>query len=486
VVRPAATGLALPAAAAVAAIAAFLLVHDALIDDAHITVSYGRNLGLHLHWGLIRDEVANSATSALNVLLLGAITAVVRDGVVAVGVLFVASIVVATVWLRTLARQLELSRWFPVLAVGLLLVNPLMLSTVGLEPYLCAALVAGLLRYGTADRPVAFGLVGGLAVLARPDLGVLVAGIALVLPGVRRRLLRTAAVALAVVLPWCVFSWFALGSAVPDTLVIKAGSARWGGHEFWTGPLLYYGYMPRAALMAFLPALAGVLVLLVVLVSRVRARWVPWQHAAAAVGLGGIAHYGVYGLLHTSPYHWYYAPLIVGGTLSAAVAVASLRGWRALAPVVFAVLLAGGSLAIDLGHGLPWQRAVIQTNWASPAQYERIGKDIAAAMPGATIESPGEIGTIAYYCECPIVDQFSDRGRVIAVLNEKEKNAGWLVRFLIRLNYANLDRSERPRPVDARLVYQSALLPDGPLQWEARHWAEPVPGRLVLERTPNS
>jgi hypothetical protein len=35
-------------------------------------------------------------------------------------------------------------------------------------------------------------------------------------------------------------------------------------------------------------------------------------------------------------------------------------------------------------------------------------------------------------------------------------------------------------------VYQSALLPDGPLQWEARHWAEPVPGRLVLERTPNS
>ncbi|MDN5860892.1 MAG: hypothetical protein L0H84_19985, partial [Pseudonocardia sp.] len=95
--RPSTAGLAgriaLPVATAIAAAGAFLLVHDALIDDAYITMSYARNVAFHLHWGLIPDEVANSATSPLNVLLLAAITVVVRDPVVAVGVLFVASVV---------------------------------------------------------------------------------------------------------------------------------------------------------------------------------------------------------------------------------------------------------------------------------------------------------------------------------------------------------------------------------------------------------
>ncbi len=237
--RSSAAGFAAPAAAAVAASAVFLLVHDALIDDAYITMSYARNVGLHLHWGLIPDQVANSATSPLNVLLLGAATAVVRDGVVAVGVLFVGSVALAARWLHTLAAELELSRWLPALAVGLLLVNPLMLSTVGLEPYMCTALLAGLLRYGAAGRVVGFGLVAGLTVLARPDVGVVVAVVSLVLPAVRRRLLVAVAAALAVVLPWCAFSWFVLGSVVPDTLVIKAGSETWSGFEFRNGPLLY-------------------------------------------------------------------------------------------------------------------------------------------------------------------------------------------------------------------------------------------------------
>jgi hypothetical protein len=36
--------------------------------------------------------------------------------------------------------------------------------------------VAGLLRYGAAGRPVAFGVVGGLTVLARPDMLIMTAG----------------------------------------------------------------------------------------------------------------------------------------------------------------------------------------------------------------------------------------------------------------------------------------------------------------------
>src|SRR6185503_6656273 len=244
----------------------------------------------HLHWGMIADETANSATSPLNVILLGAITAVVRDGVVAVGVLFVASAVLAAHWLAELAADTRLNPALPVVAVGTLLVNPLLLSTIGLEPYLTAALLAGLLRYGVARRPVAFGVVAELCVLARPDTAVVVVVVALVL---RPAWLRAIGAALAVTLPWYVFSWFVLGSALPDTLVMKVGDA-WSSYGFWNGPLLYLAVFPAATVLAFLPAVVGVVSLAGLLVARLRAAWTPWQRAAAAAGLGGVGHYGVY------------------------------------------------------------------------------------------------------------------------------------------------------------------------------------------------
>ena len=305
---PRVTGIGLTLGVAVAATAVFLLVSRALIDDAYITMAYARNLAFHLHWGLIADETANSATSPLNVIALGAITAVVRNTVVAVGVLFVLAAVLGARWLADLAADTGLSRALPVVAVGSLLVNPLLLSTVGLEPYLTAALFAGLLRYGVARRSVPFGVVAGLCVLARPDTAVVVVVVALVL---RPRWARAIGAALAVTLPWYVVSWSVLGSALPDTLVMKVGDA-WSAYGFWNGPLLYLAVYPAATVLAFLPVLAGLLVLVGLLVVRRRGTWAPWQRAAAAAGFGAVGHYGVYGLLHTAPYHWYYAPLIVG------------------------------------------------------------------------------------------------------------------------------------------------------------------------------
>ncbi|MBV9922218.1 MAG: hypothetical protein JOY78_15385, partial [Pseudonocardia sp.] len=57
------TGTGRYACVAVAATAAYLLVSRALIDDAYITMAYAQNLAFHLHWGLIADETANTATS---------------------------------------------------------------------------------------------------------------------------------------------------------------------------------------------------------------------------------------------------------------------------------------------------------------------------------------------------------------------------------------------------------------------------------------
>lgn len=488
---------AVPAGVAVAATGAYLLVSRSLIDDAYITMAYARNVGLHLHWGLIADETANSATSPLNVLALGAITAVVRDTQVAVGVLFVLSAVLAARWLTSLADELGLSRLLAVVAVGLLLVNPLLLSTVGLEPYLTAALFAGLLRYGVAGRGAAFGLVGGLSVLARPDTVVVVVVAALVL---RPGLVRALAAALAVTLPWYGVSWFVLGSALPDTLVMKVGDT-WSRYGFWNGPALYLGVYPVATVLAFLPVLVGVVVLACLLVARVRAGWAPWQRVATVAGSGGAAHYGAYCLLHTAPYHWYYAPLVVGMTLCCALAVARWaprggevprgraaeqchpaaipRRRRSGLGVLLPVVLGLVSLGFDLAHGLPWERAPISTNWATAAQYQRMGEDLGRIVGRGAVESPGEIGTLAYYCDCAIVDAFSDRGRVIGAIQARERSSGRLTSLLLRANYVRLDVTQLPRAVDYRLRYQPHQAADGPREWPDDHWVD-GPGRIVL------
>ena len=463
---------------AVVAVGAFWLVHDGLIDDAYITLSYARNVALHLHWGLIPDEVANTATSPLNVLALAAITAVVRDAVVAAGVLFVLAAVACARFLDALAADLGLSRAVPIVGTGLLLVNPLLLSTVGLEPYLTAALVAGLLRYAVAGRGAAFGLVAGLTVLARPDMAIVVAAVAVLL--LRRGPLRALGAALAVTLPWYAFSWSVLGSVVPDTLVMKAGDA-WGRLTFWNGPALYLAVDPRATALAAVPVLAAAAVLVGVLAARVAGPWARWQRTAIAAGLAGVAHFVGYGQLHTAPYHWYYAPLVVCATYCVAVAAGRTTRWPGLVGLGALAAVAAVSLASDLSSGWPWPRAPIGTNWASPAQYRAMGADLARIVGRQTVESPGEIGTLAYTCDCAIVDPFSDRGRVVAALRAAEAKAGPVAGALLRLNYAHLDLDQRPRPADWRLVYEAHRAPTGPLQWPGDDWTSGR-GRFLLLR----
>jgi hypothetical protein len=445
-------------------------------------MTYARNLAFDLHWGLIEGETANSATSPLNVLLLGAITAVVRDPVVAVGVLFVITAVVMARWLGGLAQHLALSRATPWIAAAMLLASPLLLSTVGLESYLVVAAVVGLLRYGAAGRPVAFGIVAGLAVLTRPDLAVVVVVTALGFSGIRRRLVRAALVAVAVAAPWHLWSWFVLGSAVPDTLLVKAGQGAWSGFGFGTGPLMYLDAFPVAAAVSFAPLVLGATGFLVVLAAWLAGRREPVQGAAAVAALAAVAHWVAYSALGTPPYHWYYAPLITGMSVCTALLAGRALAARGTAEVAMAavpVVLAVAMAATDLLHGVPWSRTAMGSNWASPAEYERIGRELPPLVGDAAVESPGEIGTMAYYCGCVIVDAFSDRGRMIDMIEDREARGGLLVRTFIRLNYLHLDRSEEPRPVAFRLQWRENPPFDAIHWWPTRHWAE-GPGRMLL------
>ncbi|GAB3357576.1 hypothetical protein [Modestobacter lapidis] len=459
---------------AVAAALVFLLVRGSLIDDAYITLSYARNLAEHLHWGLTEYRTANSATSPLNVLVLGAAAFVVRDAVWGLGLVFVL-LTAAQAWgLSRLAGAARLGPVTVALGVGMVLLSPLMLSVVGMEMALAAALLVWLTVAAVEDRPALFGVLTGALVLTRLDLGVFPLVLLLAVGAMRRRAVRVVLVAAATVAPWFVFSWIALGALVPDTLVIKTvTSAGWGPWAFGNGPGLYLDVYPAATAVTALPVLLGLVALLAWPATRAwrRPRWAGLG-AVAALGLGGVLHYAAYSLLAPPPYHWYYAPSVIALTLVAAVAAGTAGrgdprsgsspepGRRPATPALVWATAGVLVLAADVGFAaqrpLPWTQVPIMTNWATAAQYETAGTAIGERVGEEVVRSPGEIGTLAYYCRCDIVDLFSDRGTLQPMIDQREREAGPLMRWLLQLNFANLD------PAPAAVPTQAVIWVGGP------------------------
>ncbi|MDQ4092704.1 MAG: hypothetical protein M3143_04615 [Actinomycetota bacterium] len=462
----------------------FLLTHRSLIDDAYITLTYARNVAFHLHWGLIEQQTSNTATSPLNVWLLAVVTMLVREPVVAVGVILMVTSAATAVWSARIARQTGVSWIAPVLTVVALLVSPLLGSTIGLETFMAASLVVGLAHYAVLGRPVAAGVISGLLVLTRPDLVVFSVVAVLGVAALRRWMPVVIAVAILVALPWHLISWVLLGSALPDTFLLKTRGGRWDdSYNLATGWQLYGQAYPAATVLAAGPAVLGLLCLLAWGTPALR-RAVPNGLAVPVVtGVGGLAHLAAFAALGTSPYHWYYGPSVAGLTCCAAFTAAALLGAapRSLGVVAAAPLaiLAVFSAGFALGRGVPWTVAPITTNWALPGQYARVGADLAANVEDQTISGPGEIGTLVYFCDCPIADAFSDRGVMNAVIRHREREAGPLERRLLQLNYRYLDRDSLPARPDRILRYDGAQRADGPGQWDTvSPWTGP--GRLVL------
>lgn len=475
--------------------AVFLLVKDSLTDDAYITLAYAKNLALRGEWSLVPGMPANTATSPGNVLLLGGLTAVTRVSggphpVIALGVLTVAlSTLLGWGWAR-----LAIAMRFPLLVAGLgatlVLVNPFVLSAIGLEVLLVPVVLLWLVVFAVEGRPALYGVISGLAVLTRLDLVVFCVLIAVCAPEVRRGLGRAVGVAVLVAAPWYVFSWVAFGSAVPDTLVIKrTQDGLFGPWSYLTGPVMYYLGLPAAVLLSFGPALVG-LVAWLVLVGRAVVVRVPGPRghgAVAGLGAGGITYYVAYSVLGVQPYHWYFVPPIVALGMAGVVLLGTwwAKGNRhaglktaPLAALGVVVTLVAGGVAVDVRQGVPWASPVVFGNWASAQDYARVGRALAARVGGATVASPGEIGTLAYYCECAVVDPFSDRGRVVELLRRGTQRAGPLAAALLRVNYLWLDRTLTPRPVGYRLRYQSGP-GSGPATWQVYSAAKGV-GHFTL------
>ncbi|MFJ7214568.1 hypothetical protein [Amycolatopsis sp. NPDC098790] len=490
----------LPVFGAVLGAAVFLVVRGSLTDDGYITLAYARNLAVHGEWGLIPGSPANSATSPLNVLLLAALTLVTRVAggphpVVALGVLTVlCGAALGWAWLR-LGRALALPAAAGVLGVALVLLNPFVLSAIGLEVLLIPAVLLVLTVFAVEGRPLLFGFTAGLTVLTRLDLVLFVVVIAVSAPAIRRRLLPVAGVAVLTAAPWFAVSWVVFGSFVPDTLVIKQLQAGlFAPWTYSTGPVMYYVGWPVTVLVSFVPALLGVVALAGWAAARFGVRWpeFPALGPVAALAGGGILYYVAYSFLGVGPFHWYYVAPI---TAVSAFAVAAFSAWLgqagqrpalrgappALALGLVGVLVLAGA-AVDAAQGIPWKSPVIFGNWASAPDYARVGTGLGTRLAGATVASPGEIGTLAYFCECAILDEFSDRGQAVSLVEQRIAKANPLMSLALRVNYHWLDTSVAPRKPDYRLVYATGPA-TGPDSWQVRSAAKGV-GHFTLTREP--
>jgi len=270
---------------------------------------------------------------------------------------------------------------------------------------------------------------------------------------------RTFFAALAVTQPWFVFSMRVLGSAVPDTLIIKTLQRSWGPWSVTNGPLVYWRHFPAPTALAFLPLPVGAIIGLLWMVRRwqgseVAARLTPF----AVLALAGVAHYLAYSWLDVPPYHWYYAPSIIGATVFVAAVTAAVGKYqaRSLTLVTGLALL---SAMVSFAPDVPRDFVPITTNHATSAQYEYIGGQLAILTKGRPVRSAGEVGALAYYCDCDLLDIFSDRGLVNPAITESKRRSGALDRALTETNFRFLDRTVLPTRADFVLQETTESVP---------------------------
>jgi hypothetical protein len=447
-----------------------LVLRRHLIDDAYITLCYARNLAEHLHWGIISSRTANTATSALNVLLLGGLTAISRDAVIAAGVLYVVS-VAATFFAveRLLAADGDATRrsGWALTITALIELNPILLSSVGLETTLFVAVMAWLAVAAQHRRPVVFGLLAGALILTRPDGIIFVAALAIGLGRSWRTWATAGLLTVAVAASWAIPSWFLLGSAVPDT-VLKRHQQPWQGHSFGTGLVLLGEKYPIAVITAVaIPACCLLALVAALVLSGSDDRQQGNVTVAWLLITGGVVHYAAFAALHPPPYHWYYAPTLAAVTLGSMVALVRRYGQNLRIRVLAAALVTTATVLLAMNSVN--QYPPITTNWHSGAQARAMADDVAQIVGDSNVGFGGEVGAMAYYCKCQVIDVLSDMANLNSGIVRSIDTSTGIYHDLLRANFRHRDLTALPPP------FRFLMVPTSDPAGHEWHWTVTSP-----------
>jgi hypothetical protein len=232
------------AAAAVALRLFFWWYTDRIWEDALITVlhseNFGRGLGLtHFRVG---QEPLHGFTSPISVLVpLMADAFHPGWGIHLIRLVsaFVGGLTVLYAMAIALHPKVNLSKPIAFLFMGYVAYEhcQILWGMSGMETQMVTCIILMSIYYAIAWKPVALGVSLGLCMLARPDFGFWTLVVAVYILYVdRKQFVKIVAVAMALYVPWLIFTTLYYGSPIPNTILAKsAGFGMW-----WVGKTDYY------------------------------------------------------------------------------------------------------------------------------------------------------------------------------------------------------------------------------------------------------
>jgi hypothetical protein len=404
---------------------------DRLIDDAFITFRYALTLQKHFTWGFYPEWSSNTATSPLNVVLLALSNYIFSDMVITSIAVTTLEVVLSFILFVQISKTYFKSMTFAWLASMGLLLNPLLLSTIGLESYLFFLLLVFSIYLLFPLRPLLLGMAIGLLTLARPDGFLIFLSFLLYLiiyqpaDGKINVVLIFSLSYIITIMPWYLYSWINLGSILPDTFFIKLHQ-QWGG-SLVTGIIIYSRKYPLEFLLSFIyfP------------VSLIRFSRIPF-HWKYLVVFMTMAHFIAYVILQIPPYHWYYTLLVFATIFLGSFGLTSKNKFNNEVHIKsLGMLIIGLFVVIMVFRNFVFQEMpLISSNWASQNQYKTIAKWLSDSVSTTKpIKLEGEVGTIGYFCTHRI-DNYFTTGINDSIITNRFYRKSFFTKYLAIINHA--------------------------------------------------
>ena len=411
------------------------LFSRAYIDDTYITLAYVENLYENFQWGIYKDIPANSSTSPLNVILLCLFRVFLRDSELSVLVLSIFFLLGSFYVLQLISQKLGDLKFFPLVSLVLLFLNPFIFSSIGLEAFGVIFLFTLVVFYSLSKNELGFGLTTGFLYFLRPD------AVVLVLPFLVsyflnwKKFLKIIFLSILVNLPVTLYRIYFFHSIFPDTLIIKKSQLNWGEYSFFNGILLYLNKYPLETNLSLFPVFISLLLLIYVI----------WKNnlknsqLVIFLFLSGSLHFFSYSKLKVPPYHWYYAPtfipIILGFCVLLDLLFAKVSKNKKVYSLFFLILLH----SFIFGIQTKYKEMPVHTNWAKRDDYKLLAESLDRDFSFKVYSlSFGEVGTLAYFSKNVILlDYFTHRNEIIRLcldFHKKKPKLDFLNSVVIHLS----------------------------------------------------
>jgi len=375
-----------------------------VIDDAFITFRYAENLAAGRGFVFNPGENFLGTSAPLFGLVLGVGQWLTGLSVLQWAViLHLASMLVLALVAWSLFRDLPI-RPLGLLFPYLLLLNPLVQLTQGMESVFFLGLAFLTLLACVRGRQVGFGAGAALLCLARPD-GAILAGILLVSRWWRdRRLPRLAlGIGLGIGLPWLVYATVVYGSPIPASVGAKVHQA---GDPLWPGWFL--GHLVDVEVQR--PWNLWWILAVPALVAAFFGR----HRSARLVALWCLVHNGILALFRVPGYFWYYVPLLAQAAflvLHLGARIPTPRWMRRSRRISHRVsglaILAVPILLLALKPPTVERLSTrFRTESLAPGRidYFHIGNWLRENTPPLSTVAAVEVGILGYYADRTIID----------------------------------------------------------------------------------